>query len=123
MASIFIGDSGTGLRHQFAQLQGTAIGATTGVNDALLLTTIRQAARLAFLTNATGLDVSLWLVHPSKDGTVPANRLLWMNIQDSFVINYDQGTVLYEFDPGTQIYISKNSGTGNSGWFRLNLWG
>ena len=123
MASLFIGNEGLGLRQQYTDLTNAAISATTGQSDALLLCSIRQAARLSFFFNSTSFDLSLYLCHPKQDSTIATNRLFWMEFPANFNLNYDSGSVNWEFDPGTKIYVAKAGGTSTVGKFRVVLWG
>lgn len=121
MSSLFIGKSG--LRHQFAELTATAINATTGASDALLLATYRQASQLCFLFNGTAMDIAFYLVHPDADPAVTANRLLWYKHPANFNLNYEQGMNALRFDPGSKLYVAKADGTGTTGFVRIVTWG
>ena len=119
--SIFVGKSGVRLRYD--DLTAAEVDtATTSANAALLTTTI-GAGRQLYVSNDLNVDVVMLVVNPEADPSVVANRLFLLEVPASRVINFADLAPGLSFDPGTQIFIYKVSGTANSGKFRSVYWG
>lgn len=122
-SSLFSGSVGKGLRHVYVEKTFTELNTTTGIADALLITTTSCAARLMYLFNSTALELGLWVVAPGLDPSDVANRYLWMKFPESYNLNYDLASVGLQIEPGTHIYVAKLGGTASAGKFRVIYWG
>ena len=123
MSSIFIGQ--TGLRHQYYDLTAAQLAAATNATSAVLIGRIRMDARLAFIDNTLNADVAMLLVHPDADATVVANRLFFIEVPSTRVLNYDVGAAPgLHFDGGTRMYVYYLGATAPSiGKLRIIMWG
>jgi hypothetical protein len=121
--SFFIGQ--TGLRHQWATLTYSDVASATDAASSVLLARLQRGGRFAYFDNSINVDLALYLVHPDADPAVTANRLFWIEIPATRVINYDfLQQIQVQFDPGTRIYVSKAAGAGSatSGKLRLSTY-
>jgi len=122
MSSIFVGK--TGLRHIYRELDYTKLAGKNTQALSVLLGRIGNAARMNFIDNATDADIYLLLVHPQADASVVTNRLHWVEIGKTRVLNYDVGSSPgIHFDPGTAVYAYITSPNPTVGKLRMSVWG
>jgi len=113
--------SSTALKHQYTSILFSKLSGT-GAANAVLSHVFDGTSRMAFLDNATDADISVYIVHPSKDGSVVANRLFWLELGASRVLNYDTFGGFLTFDSKTSIYIANAGSAPTSGKVRIISW-
>lgn len=113
--------SPTCLKHQYSEVLYSKLSGT-GAANAVLSHTFYGTSRMAFLDNATNADIHVYLVHPDLDGSVTDNRIFWLELGASRVINYDTFGGFLRFDSKTNIYIANAGSAPTAGKVRIISW-
>jgi len=124
MSSIFTGKRG--IRQQYEELTFTQIEGTTPGDKAtaVLLGTMKQAQRWAYICNETNVPLQFYLVNPESPQNTGDYRLFWFAMSADSIINFGASSApAWEIPAKTRIYALKESGTASSGKLRFTAFG